>query len=422
MEYTISLDPVYFRFRFSDRIKEIGNSVHYCRMKDEPEPVLFTVTCSSGTPADRIAEMVKEASSGTDYLPFLADGFVKRGGRRSGLSIKVKESPEIVIFCRRFEELLLSEGLSFMNRLDEKSGLVIPVMDYPGFLDSEIIWRHANSNISGIVMEIASKIWRRPEYRIRNFRLAAGTFRIRIEDNDGNVLVYDLVAGGIANPDDKVAFGDSLRKFRISRGYQSERSMHTAEEDIFFTSDMHFDHHPIILGAARPFVKGDFREMNEVLTRNWNSIVKPSDRVYFLGDLTYNLDGETASNFLCRLNGEVSFIRGNHDRDIEDSSDSATFSDNGREFYLVHDPAKKPEDFDGWIIHGHTHNSRMNDYPFINFRNKTINVSCELTRYHPVSIRDIGKILDLYEEGTIKNEEILLYEDILPLIFERSVI
>ncbi|WP_052302985.1 hypothetical protein [Archaeoglobus veneficus] len=52
---------------------------------------------------------------------------------------------------------------------------------------------------------------------------------------------------------------------------------------------------------------------------------------------------------------------------------------------LVHRP-DEVNSFDGWIIHGHTHNGKLRKYPFINGEKQTINVSVEVVNYKPVSL------------------------------------
>jgi calcineurin-like phosphoesterase family protein len=58
----------------------------------------------------------------------------------------------------------------------------------------------------------------------------------------------------------------------------------------------------------------------------------------------------------------------------------------GYDFLLLHDPKDRPPGWQGWIIHGHTHNNDMHRYPFINGEQRTINVSVELVDYRPVSL------------------------------------
>lgn len=54
--------------------------------------------------------------------------------------------------------------------------------------------------------------------------------------------------------------------------------------NIWFTSDHHFGHENIVEYAKRPF--DSVREMDDALIEAWNSVVKPEDTVYHLGDFT----------------------------------------------------------------------------------------------------------------------------------------
>ena len=54
---------------------------------------------------------------------------------------------------------------------------------------------------------------------------------------------------------------------------------------IFWTSDSHYFHNNILKYCNRPF--GSVEAMNEALVANWNSVVKPDDHVYHLGDFCF---------------------------------------------------------------------------------------------------------------------------------------
>jgi calcineurin-like phosphoesterase family protein len=51
--------------------------------------------------------------------------------------------------------------------------------------------------------------------------------------------------------------------------------------------------------------------MNEGLIQKWNTVVKPDDEVYYLGDFSLN---QRALKVRQRLNGKVYLIPGNHDK------------------------------------------------------------------------------------------------------------
>ena len=82
--------------------------------------------------------------------------------------------------------------------------------------------------------------------------------------------------------------------------------------DIWITSDSHFGHSKPFLYEPRGFK--NIEEHDEAIIQNWNSLVKPDDIVYHLGDVMLN-DDEHGLKCLQRLNGHIYLIRGNHDTD-----------------------------------------------------------------------------------------------------------
>ena len=85
--------------------------------------------------------------------------------------------------------------------------------------------------------------------------------------------------------------------------------------NIFFISDMHFGHANMCKflnhdgTRVRPF--DDWQECDELMVQNWNEIIKPSDKVYCLGDVSMHKN--IADQIMPRLNGKKCLIRGNHD-------------------------------------------------------------------------------------------------------------
>lgn len=75
----------------------------------------------------------------------------------------------------------------------------------------------------------------------------------------------------------------------------------------FFTSDQHFGHTNILKYCNRPFKNVD--EMNDALIKNHNSVVKPEDEVYHLGDFAFR----NHKRFLSCLNGKHFLLKGNHE-------------------------------------------------------------------------------------------------------------
>jgi len=84
---------------------------------------------------------------------------------------------------------------------------------------------------------------------------------------------------------------------------------------VFLVSDTHFGHMGVCkftrndgVTKLRPYDSPE--EMDEDMIAKWNAKVKPTDKVYHLGDAVIN---RKALKTLGRLNGDKVLIRGNHD-------------------------------------------------------------------------------------------------------------
>ena len=81
-------------------------------------------------------------------------------------------------------------------------------------------------------------------------------------------------------------------------------------DGIYLTSDSHFSHKNIIKYCDRPFTY--IEEMNETIINNWNSVVKPNNIVFHLGDFAFGTIAQW-EEIRSRLNGHIHLILGNHD-------------------------------------------------------------------------------------------------------------
>jgi calcineurin-like phosphoesterase family protein len=139
-------------------------------------------------------------------------------------------------------------------------------------------------------------------------------------------------------------------------------------ENIWFTADTHFGHANIIKYCNRPFKSAE--EHDEVLIKNWNSIVSPHDRIYHLGDFGFERKGYL-ERILDQLNGVKYFIRGNHDgsmrggllnyftttghyKEIKIKDEEMDLKQN---LILFHYPIESwnKKMHGSWHLHGHTH-------------------------------------------------------------------
>ena len=84
---------------------------------------------------------------------------------------------------------------------------------------------------------------------------------------------------------------------------------------VFLVSDTHFGHAGVCrfvrndgVTKLRPWDNPD--EMDEFMVEAWNERVRPTDKVYHLGDVVIN---RKSLGIMRRLNGDKVLIRGNHD-------------------------------------------------------------------------------------------------------------
>lgn len=100
--------------------------------------------------------------------------------------------------------------------------------------------------------------------------------------------------------------------------------------DIWVTSDTHFGHTNILrfTDAGGQLVRPGFTsvdDMNQTMVDRWNSVVRPGDIVYHLGDVFFG-DKAAFQSLWARLNGRKRLIVGNHD-DIKYLSSGGFFSE-----------------------------------------------------------------------------------------------
>jgi len=173
-------------------------------------------------------------------------------------------------------------------------------------------------------------------------------------------------------------------------------------KDIWVISDTHFNHANILNFSdyrtgkqCRPDF-ADVTHMNEHMIERWNSVVKPGDTVYHLGDVVMGDKQWMHSNFN-RLNGSKYLIIGNHD-DIRFLSSGGWFRKvemwrNFKEHGLVlsHVPLHpmaasrgRPDQARQLVnVHGHIHQNPAPDGLYIN-------VSVENINYTPVNIENLA--------------------------------
>jgi calcineurin-like phosphoesterase family protein len=180
-------------------------------------------------------------------------------------------------------------------------------------------------------------------------------------------------------------------------------------KDIWFTADTHFYHKNIIKYCNRPFKT--LEEMHETLIANWNSLVKPEDIIFVLGDFCFG-SGKKVKELTAQLNGEKFLILGNHDSVKVGRKDSG-FIDimkscpiaykpydahpgwlANMDHYPWHDNRNElGSGFNAgkWLLHGHVHN-------LWKVCGGQINVGVDVWNYKPVHINLISNIISPNDE------------------------
>lgn len=173
----------------------------------------------------------------------------------------------------------------------------------------------------------------------------------------------------------------------------------------FLISDTHFGHNGICqflradgVTKVRPW--DNPAEMDEYMVTRWNEVVKPSDKVYHLGDVVIK---RKDMSILSRLNGDKVLIRGNHD--IYDLKDYAAYFRDIRGYHVLnglilsHIPIHESSmGRFGTNIHGHLHEKRVLKGDEIDVRYNCVCV--EHTEYAPIPFDDVIKRIK-YEGGEV---------------------
>lgn len=177
------------------------------------------------------------------------------------------------------------------------------------------------------------------------------------------------------------------------------------KNNIWFTSDTHFGHSNIVLGTSKWADKESCRkfssieEHDETLINNINSLVKPDDVLYHLGDWSFGGHFKIPiyrKRIKCK---NINLIIGNHDSNIRRSNSpyktlfssikdadliSVSFKDKKQNIFLSHYAHSVwPESHHGCVhLFGHSHNS-------LKGVGKSMDVGMDTNWYFPYSLDEI---------------------------------
>jgi calcineurin-like phosphoesterase family protein len=187
---------------------------------------------------------------------------------------------------------------------------------------------------------------------------------------------------------------------------------------VFLVSDTHFGHTGVCrftrndgVTKLRPWDDPD--EMDEAMVKAWNERVRPTDKVYHLGDVVIN---RKALKTLARLNGDKVLIRGNHD--IFRDDEYREYFRELRAYHVMngcilsHIPVHVESlGRFGVNIHGHLHANRVKKIRGVDVRTGELLYSDENdVRYHCVCVEhtDFAPIAleDVYKRITAEGGEL----------------
>jgi calcineurin-like phosphoesterase family protein len=157
----------------------------------------------------------------------------------------------------------------------------------------------------------------------------------------------------------------------------------------YFTSDHHFGHSGARSLYRRPFAT--VAEMDRQMVAQWNSVIKPEDEVWHLGDFAVRQSPERVAALLTELLGQKHLIAGNNDDAAVTTSTGwrtvqsyAELTADGTRLVLCHYPFRTWRDMSRGSInlHGHSH-GRLKPQP------RQFDVGVDARDFRPVQLAEL---------------------------------
>jgi calcineurin-like phosphoesterase family protein len=171
----------------------------------------------------------------------------------------------------------------------------------------------------------------------------------------------------------------------------------------YVAADHHFGHTNIIEYCDRPF--DSVEEMDATLLDRHYETVGDDDVLVHLGDVAMDMrDGRETIERVRQLDADV-LVRGNHDVGLDRKDapfpvvESCVLERDGYRFVCTHRPEAAAVTGAEWTVHGHHHDNRPEEYPFIAYDDRRVNVAVELTDYRPVELGSLTAMLDACVPG-----------------------
>jgi calcineurin-like phosphoesterase family protein len=164
----------------------------------------------------------------------------------------------------------------------------------------------------------------------------------------------------------------------------------------YFSSDWHLCHANIIKYDNRPF--DNIGQMNQHILDNYHELVKEEDNFYYLGDFCF--DKAKTESFLEQMQGNLFFIRGNHDKKETIRlyekygtylGEQSKIRVEGQDIVLNHYSMRvwDKSHHGTWHLYGHSHGTLPDDP-----NSKSFDVGCNIFEYKPLEFSQVKKIMD----------------------------
>ncbi|GAB6285060.1 MAG: hypothetical protein STSR0009_12610 [Methanoregula sp.] len=398
-------------------------------MERHPHVTLFgPFRLLPGIPPEEILHQIAQCAAPHDTLPFTIYDWERRDGLRGGVvAFSVSPSDALRQVTWEIADAFAQISVSY-NHWDsqpDKKWFHVTVANWLARKKADEIYAaleqyshwHPSypASFQNLITRIAALLEIYPKLlppSARRLWLDETGLRITVMHGQEIFAEYDLltrtwITGATLH--DPAAWQHTVAHYRQHAGFELPPRVPDTTGEIYLISDMHLGHANIIRYCSRPFVFSDVGEMDQVLIQNWNSTISPHDAVYYLGDLRYGRNAQTAEHYRDQLNGNITFVTGNHDKKESFAVPTVELEYANLRFLLVHDPADVPPAFDGWVIHGHHHNNDLRHYPFIHFTNRRINVSAEVLGYCPVGMGELARIIHEHKCSSDREPILLRY-------------
>jgi len=181
--------------------------------------------------------------------------------------------------------------------------------------------------------------------------------------------------------------------------------------NLFIVSDTHFGHANILNfkredgSSVRNFASVEV--MDELMVERWNSVVRPQDKVYHLGDVAMSKKDIAT---IGRCNGHKRLVRGNHDdhplkeylKYFEEVYATRVLD----RMIFSHIPIH-PNSMGKHLanVHGHIHNPLRDVYGPLYY-----NVSVEVVNYTPIALEDLKNKVSVQKMDKTALQELVDYD------------